>query len=72
LLVEGYQGLLARKDRIDVPSQYNLKLVREWLEQTNQAPGPPDIASGGEGEIRPDCAMRTGFSCSWAWYYAAN
>ena len=45
LLVEGCEGMLARKDRIDVPSQSNLKLAHEWLEQTNHALGQNDKAA---------------------------
>ena len=30
-LVEGYKGMLARNDSIDVPDRYNLELARKWL-----------------------------------------
>jgi tetratricopeptide (TPR) repeat protein len=31
LLLEGYQGMLARKDRIDAPDSYHLELAHRWL-----------------------------------------
>jgi hypothetical protein len=31
LLVEGYQGMLARKERIAVPDRYHLDLAHEWI-----------------------------------------
>jgi eukaryotic-like serine/threonine-protein kinase len=45
LLLEGYQGMLARKDRIDVPSQYHLHLANKWLVQLYLAWGKPDKAA---------------------------
>jgi len=45
LLVEGYQGMLARKDRIAVPDRYRLELSRQWLVQLYQAWGKPDKAT---------------------------
>ena len=33
LLLEGYQGMLARKDRIAVPDWYHLDRAREWIVQ---------------------------------------
>jgi eukaryotic-like serine/threonine-protein kinase len=33
LLLKGYQGMLARKDRIAVPDRYYLDRAREWLAQ---------------------------------------
>ena len=45
LLLEGYQGMLARKDRIAVPDQYHLKLAHQWLDQLYQAWGKPDKAA---------------------------
>jgi tetratricopeptide (TPR) repeat protein len=33
LLLEGYHGMLARKDRIGVPDRYHLELVHHWLIQ---------------------------------------
>jgi hypothetical protein len=45
LLREGYQGMLARKDRIDVPDRYHLERAREWIVQLYQAWGKPDKAA---------------------------
>jgi tetratricopeptide (TPR) repeat protein len=45
LLLEGYQGMLARKDRIAVPDQYHLRLAHQWLVQLYQAWGKPDKAA---------------------------
>jgi eukaryotic-like serine/threonine-protein kinase len=45
LLLEGYQGMLAGKDRIAAPDQYHLKLAHEWLVQLYQAWGKPDKAA---------------------------
>ena len=47
LLVEGYQGMLVRKDRIDVTSQYHLKLAHQWLVQMH---GQPDEAAATKGK----------------------
>ncbi len=45
LLLEGYQGMLARKDRIDVPYRYHLDLAHQWLVQLYQAWGQPAKAA---------------------------
>jgi serine/threonine protein kinase len=45
LLVEGYQGMLARKDRIDVPDRYHLDRAHEWLVQLYEAWGKPEKAA---------------------------
>ncbi len=45
LLVEGYQGMLKRKDRMDVPDQYHLELAHQWLVQLYQTWGKPDKAA---------------------------
>ena len=45
LLLSGYQGMKARKDRIDVPDWYHLDHAREWLVQLYQATGKPDKAA---------------------------
>ena len=37
LLRAGYQGMLARKDRIAEPDRYHLDRAREWLGQLSQA-----------------------------------
>jgi serine/threonine protein kinase len=42
LLLEGYQGMLARKDRMDVPNWYHLDRAREWIVQLYQAWGKPE------------------------------
>jgi tetratricopeptide (TPR) repeat protein len=42
LLLEGYQGMLARQDRIDAPGRYHLALAHQWLVQLYQAWGKPD------------------------------
>jgi tetratricopeptide (TPR) repeat protein len=39
LLLEGYQGMLARKERIAVPDWYHLDRSREWVGQLYQAWG---------------------------------
>ena len=44
LLIEGYEGMLARKDRIDVPDYYHLELARQWLVHLYQDWGKPDKA----------------------------
>jgi eukaryotic-like serine/threonine-protein kinase len=41
LLLEGYQGMLARKDRIAVPDRYHLDLAHRWVAQLYQAWGRP-------------------------------
>ena len=41
LLLEGYQGMVARKDRIEVPNWYHLDRAREWLMQLYRASGKP-------------------------------
>jgi eukaryotic-like serine/threonine-protein kinase len=41
LLLEGYQGMLARKDHIDVPYRYHLHLAHQWLVELYQAWGKP-------------------------------
>jgi len=45
LLLEGYQGMAVRKDRIEVPSWYHLDRAREWIVQLYQAWGKPDNAA---------------------------
>jgi hypothetical protein len=41
LLLEGYQGMLARKDRIAVPDRYHLDRAQQWLVQLYAAWGKP-------------------------------
>ena len=50
LLLEGYQGMLARKERIAVPDWYHLDRAREWLAQMYQAWGKPGKA-GESGRV---------------------
>jgi eukaryotic-like serine/threonine-protein kinase len=45
LLLEGYQGMLARKDFIAVPDRYHLELAHQWLVQLYEAWGKPDKAA---------------------------
>src|SRR5215472_4920367 len=45
LLLEGYQGMLARKERMAVPDWYHLDRAREWLVQLYQAWGKPAKAA---------------------------
>ena len=45
LLLEGYQGMLARKDRIGAPDRYHLDLAHQWLIQLYRAWGKPDKAA---------------------------
>jgi tetratricopeptide (TPR) repeat protein len=45
LLLEGYQGMLARKNRIDVPEYYYLDLVHKWLVDLYEAWGKPEKAA---------------------------
>jgi len=42
LLLDGYQGMLARKDRIPVPQRYQLDLAHNWLVHLDPARGKPD------------------------------
>jgi eukaryotic-like serine/threonine-protein kinase len=45
LLLEGYQGMLARKELIAVPDRYHLDRAQEWLVQMYQAWGKPANAA---------------------------
>jgi tetratricopeptide (TPR) repeat protein len=45
LLLEGYQGMVAQKDRMTVPDWYHLDLAREWIVQLYQAWGKPEKAA---------------------------
>ena len=45
LLLEGYRGMLARKDRMGVPDRYHLDRARELLVQLHQAWGKPEKAN---------------------------
>jgi eukaryotic-like serine/threonine-protein kinase len=41
LLVEGYRGMLARKERVAVPDRYHLERAHEWVVQLYQNWGKP-------------------------------
>jgi hypothetical protein len=45
LLLEGYQGMLVRKERIGVPDRYYLGRAHEWLVRLYQAWGKPAKAA---------------------------
>jgi tetratricopeptide (TPR) repeat protein len=45
LLLEGYQGMVARKDRMGVPDLYHLDRAREWIVQLYQDWAKPDKAA---------------------------
>jgi serine/threonine protein kinase/tetratricopeptide (TPR) repeat protein len=45
MLLEGYQGMLSRKDRIGVPDWYHLDRASEWIIQLYQAWDKPDKAA---------------------------
>ena len=52
LLLEGYQGMLARKDHIDVPDCYHLTRPREWLAQLYRAWGQPEKSAAFQDQIK--------------------
>jgi len=55
LLLEGYQGMLARKDRMEVPNRYHLERARVWIVQLYQAWGKPEKTAEwerSEGQVR--------------------
>jgi predicted RNA-binding protein with PIN domain len=45
LLVEGYQGMKARKKRIAAQDRYQLDNAREWIIQLYQSWGKPEKAA---------------------------
>jgi serine/threonine protein kinase/tetratricopeptide (TPR) repeat protein len=45
LLLDGYQGMAARKERIRVPDWYHLDRAREWIAKLYQAWEKPDKAA---------------------------
>jgi eukaryotic-like serine/threonine-protein kinase len=45
LLLEGYQGMLARKTRIGMPNRYHLELAHRWIVQLYRAWGKPAKAA---------------------------
>jgi hypothetical protein len=48
LLLESYQGMVARKDRVGVPDWYHLDRARDWLVQLYQAWEPEKAAEWGK------------------------
>jgi tetratricopeptide (TPR) repeat protein len=44
-LLEGFRGMVARKDRIAIPDRYHLDRAREWLVQLYDAWGKPGKAA---------------------------
>ncbi|HVN20188.1 MAG TPA: serine/threonine-protein kinase [Dongiaceae bacterium] len=45
LLLEGYQGMVARRDRMAVPDLYHLNLARKWIVQLYEVRGKPEKAA---------------------------
>jgi serine/threonine protein kinase/tetratricopeptide (TPR) repeat protein len=45
LLLEGYRGMVARKDWMGVPNWYHLDRAREWIVQLYEAWGKPEKAA---------------------------
>ena len=45
LLLEGYQGMVARKERMMIADWYHLDRAGEWIVQSYQAWGKPAKAS---------------------------
>jgi non-specific serine/threonine protein kinase/serine/threonine-protein kinase len=45
LLLEGYQRMAARKERIEVPEWYHMDRAREWIAKLYQAWGKPEKAA---------------------------
>jgi hypothetical protein len=52
LLIEGYQGILARKGRMEHFSLYHLERAGEWTFQLYRAWGKPEKAAEWEQRIR--------------------
>lgn len=44
-LLEGYQGMLARKDSIAAPDRYHLELAHQWIVEFYKAWGKPAKAA---------------------------
>jgi len=53
LLLEGYEGMSARKDRIEVPDWYHLGRACEWLVQLYEAWGSPVKAAEWKRKLQP-------------------
>jgi non-specific serine/threonine protein kinase/serine/threonine-protein kinase len=45
LLLEGYKGMVARKDRMAVPDRYHMERAREWIVRIYQAWDKPEKAA---------------------------
>jgi hypothetical protein len=52
LLLEGYQGMLARKDQMKVADKYHLDRAREWIVQLYQAWGKPEKAAEWRQQVK--------------------
>jgi hypothetical protein len=52
LLLEGYQGMALRKNRIAVPDWYHLDRATEWIVQLYQDWGKPDKAAEWRGKLQ--------------------
>ncbi|MBZ5575657.1 MAG: tetratricopeptide repeat protein [Acidobacteriia bacterium] len=52
LLLEGYRGMVARKDRMAVPDLYHLDRAGEWIAQLYQAWGKPEKAAEWRQELK--------------------
>jgi serine/threonine protein kinase len=57
LLLEGYRGMLARKERTPVPSRRHLDSAHEWIVQLYKAWGKPQKAPSG-GTPKSSCSSR--------------
>jgi tetratricopeptide (TPR) repeat protein len=53
LLLEGYQGMLARRDRMGVPGWSHLDRAREWIVQLYQDWGKPEKAAEWREKLKP-------------------
>ena len=56
LLLEGYQGMSERKDRIDVPDWYHLDQAGKWIVQLYQASGRPKETAQWRAKLAPSLA----------------
>jgi hypothetical protein len=45
LLLQGYQGMLTRKQQMGVPNWYHLERARDWLVEFYRAMGDPEKAA---------------------------
>jgi eukaryotic-like serine/threonine-protein kinase len=53
LLLEGTQGMIARKDRIAVPDRYHVDRAREWMVKLYEDWGKPEKAAEWRGKRDP-------------------